>query len=113
MKVQEVKATRHANIDKLFNREAALLAIQNTPQKVVRSGVLGDFSGDIVKIFETAGKGKELSLNQVKAAYEAATGVELVAKKFADRCWLLSDKNSKNKAPVLKAGSTKGTYVLA
>jgi hypothetical protein len=113
MKANEVIMKRHENIDTLFNREAALLAIKNTPKKVTRGGNLGDFKSAILQIFEAAGKGVELSLNQVKAAYEAATkDTTKTAKNFADNVWYLSDKNKNCKEPKLTAGASTGTYVL-
>ena len=43
MKAKEVSMKRHENIDTLFNREAAMLAIKNTPKKVTKGGNLGNF----------------------------------------------------------------------
>lgn len=73
-----------------FNIEAALFAINNTPKKVIRSGSASDFTNHIVEIFKLAKS--ELSLNQVKEAYNAATGENRKAKDFADRCWLLDKR---------------------
>lgn len=76
--------------EKTFNIEAALFAINNTPKKVIRSGSAGDFTNHIVEIFKLAKC--ELSLNQVKEAYNAATGENKKSKDFADRCWLLDKR---------------------
>lgn len=76
--------------EKTFNIEAALFAIDNTPKKVIRSGSTGDFTKHIVEIFKLAKC--ELSLNQVKEAYNAATGENKKSKDFADRCWLLDKR---------------------
>lgn len=73
-----------------FDIKAALFAINNTPKKVIRSGSASDFTNHIVEIFKLAKS--ELSLNQVKEAYNAATGENRKSKEFADRCWLLDKR---------------------
>ena len=75
---------------KKFDIKAALFAINNTPKKVIRSGSASDFTNHIVEIFKLAKS--ELSLNQVKEAYNAATGENRKSKEFADRCWLLDKR---------------------
>lgn len=113
MTKEQVKEVRTAKEPVVFNASAALLALKATPMKVARAGggASSDLTKGIVECFKQA-KG-ELSLNQVQAMYNAATKQNLANKVFADRCWTLSDKNKKNKAPLLKAGSAKGVYVLA
>lgn len=110
--LKQVQEARAEGIKAIFNKEAVLAAISNTPAKVSNAGTSG-LTGDIKQIFEAVGKGTPLALNQVRAAYLAATGTDLPAKKFADYCWTMSDKNKNNKAPLLKAGAEKGTYELA
>jgi len=111
MNIKEVQVAREENLPKIFNMVAALEAVKVTPAKLSRSGAKGDFSADIVEIFKAAGT--PLATNQVMAAYNAGRGTSLDSKKFSDRCWILSDKNPKQKNPSLKAGTEKGMYELA
>lgn len=107
----QIEQARMENKHKVFNVEAAILAIRQTPMKSTGSRGVGEFKSNILEIFKSAKS--ELSLNQVQAAYKAGFGEDVPAKKFADACWIMSDKNSKNKNPVLKSGANKGCYALA
>lgn len=88
--INKIKPKDKNMTEKTFNIEAALFAINNTPKKVIRSNSNGDFSNHIIEIFKLAKS--ELSLNQVKEAYNAATGENKKSKEFADRCWLLDKR---------------------
>ena len=107
--LEEVRQLREENAPKIFNMTLALEAIEATTPRVYKSGARGDFSTKIIELFKSASK--PLAVNQVVAAFKA-NGEEVTNKMVADRLWVLSDRNKKNKAPLLKAGADKGVYEL-
>lgn len=80
-----------------FDVEAALVAMKNITREK------SQFSKNLIRIFELAED--ELSLAQVRAAYNAATGEDKPLKAFADRCWLLWQRD-------LLTRVDKGVYAL-
>lgn len=100
--VQECAERREKNSPVLFNLEIALEAVNNTPAKV--SNRQSDFSGHIMELFMAK---KELSCNQVVAAFHANGMTDVTAKKVADRLWLLAKQGK------LVKGELKGVYKLA
>lgn len=114
--VTEVATARAESEPKLFNVQAALMALKSTPKhtRSVSGGSLGDLAKDILECFKAAGS--ELSVGQVVAMYSAAKGEEAtkeLKKKISDKVWGLSDKNKNNKNPSLKQGAEQGCYTLA
>jgi len=116
MTKKQVKAARLTNEPVLFNKEAALLAYKSAVVKKGGSrGAASELTKGILECFNVAKENgvKELHVSQIREMYNAAKKTSLDAKLFADRVWTLSDRNKKNKAPVLKAGKESGTYTLA
>jgi hypothetical protein len=110
MNTEEVKVAREEGVKKVFNLTLALEMATDTAPKATKSGAHGDFSTNLVSLLRAAGG--PLFINQIVAGLNAA-GMNVTSKNVADRAWLLSDKNSKNKAPLLKGGVEKGSYQIA
>lgn len=109
LKVEEVKKLREENAPRVFNMMLALEAIEKTKPIVSRAGKSGAFTTTLVDMFKEVGK--PLAINQIIAAFKA-NGQDVTNKQVADKCWLLSDANKKNKSPILKKGIDKGSYEL-
>jgi len=111
----QVKAARLDNEPILFNHEAALLALKSAAvKKAGARGGTSELSKDILECFEVAKKAgqTEVHVSAIRDMYNAAKKTSLAAKVFADRIWTMSDRNKKNKAPVLKSCKDTGVYAL-
>lgn len=115
MTKENVKNCRLVNEPVLFNREAAIAALKSAALKPAGArGAASQLSKDIIECFELAKKSgqAEVSVSAIKDMYNAAKKATLGGKVFADRIWAMSDRNKKNKAPLLKAGKENGVYSL-
>lgn len=116
--LNQVQENRANNVKAIFNKEAALMALQTAAVHKSHGGRSSNGTSKasiLLECFKTAAQ--PLSVNQAEAMYCASQGVELDGKlshSLSSILWAMSDRDTKRKTPAkLKYDATTDMYTLA